>query len=348
MKVEEIGRAGSKVTLRVEAAPEEYRDAVCAGVRAFFLKPTDAVPAPGEVDAILENVVGADGDVAAAKLDAAVNWLLPRAIEQSGLHPICDPRGTFPATPGAGEPLVFEVSMYPRPTIELSSYDPVSIEVEAPSVTEAEIDERVAEITAEAVRNGTLAHNLDGTPDAIDDAWVAANIPDEGCNTVADLRSQLAAAGRQYKRQQFVQYQMSLATAELTKRLVEDVAPDLVDVLRQAMLEELRDQLAAQHMTLDDFLKAQQMTREALEVNAQNQARETLRQSAALDAVFRHEKLEVTDEDRRAALSAIAPGNEDEAEAQMRETGYLFAIEESAERLKAGGWVLAQASVTVL
>ncbi len=347
MKVEEIGRSGSKVTVRVEASPAEYRDAVCAGVRAFFLKPTDALPAPGEVDPILKNVVGADGDVAAAKLDAAVNWLLPRAIEQSGLHPICDPRGTFPAPPAQGEPLVFEVSMYPRPQIDLTSYDPVSIEVEAPTVTEAEIDERVAEITAEAVRNGTLAHNLDGTPDAIDDAWVAAHIPDEGCNTVAALRGQLAAAGRQYKRQQFVQYQMSRATAEIAKRLEEDVAADLVDALRQSMLDELRDTLAAQHTTLDDFLAAQQMTRDALEVGAQNQARETLRQSVALDAVFRHEKLTVTDDDRRAALAAIAPGHEDEAEAQMRETGYLFAIEESAERLKAGGWVLAQANVTI-
>ena len=98
-------------------------------------------------------------------------------------------------------------------------------------------------ITAEAVRNGARYYNLDGTPDAIDDAWVAANIPEQGCNTVADLRSQLAAAGLQYKAPAVRAVPDEPGYRQLTKRLVEDVAPDLVDVLRQAMLEKLRDQL---------------------------------------------------------------------------------------------------------
>lgn len=347
MKVEEIGREGSRVVYRVQASPEEYAAAVRGGAHAFFMQPGSEAPSDEKVDYVLSQVAGPGESIDALKVDAAVNYLLPRAVEAAGVLPVCAPASDVPDAPAAGEGLSFTMKLFPKPVAELSSYEPVSIEVDTPHVTEAEIDQRMAEIADGAVRAGTLAHNMDGTPSQVDDEWVRKNVPDPDCNTVAELRERLVIAGQQHKSQQFTQYKMSLASSKMMERLDLQIPDDMLDAMVQGMIDDLRGQLESSGKTFEGFLKARNLTEDALRADARAQSDAMLRQAVTLDAVFRHEHLEATEEDRKAALSAIAPGNEQAAYEQMKETGYLFTIEESAQRLKAGAYILAQAHVKV-
>jgi trigger factor len=176
---------------------------------------------------------------------------------------------------------------------------------------------------------------------------VTANIPDPDVNTVEQLRARLRKAGESYMADQFEQKKMSLASEQMALRLDQAVPEQLVEAMAHSMLDELRQQMESQDQTMEDFMKSQHLTEEQLHEDALKQAADMLRQGFALDAVFRHEGLVLDDDDKREALHAIAPGQEDEAEESLNEAGYFFTVEETAQRLKAGKHILSQADVTV-
>ena len=75
------------------------------------------------------------------------------------------------------------------------------------------------------------------------------------------------------------------------------------------------------------------------------QARQMLASGYALDAVFRHEKLSVTDADLKAAAAQLNPQDPAGAKRQMEEAGQGFALREIAERQKAAEYLVAHATV---
>ena len=77
------------------------------------------------------------------------------------------------------------------------------------------------------------------------------------------------------------------------------------------------------------------------------QTREMLVQGYALDALFRHEKMTLTDEDIDAACRSMNPQNPDAVKREMQENGRGFALREAAERMKANQWLLDHAIVNV-
>jgi trigger factor len=70
------------------------------------------------------------------------------------------------------------------------------------------------------------------------------------------------------------------------------------------------------------------------------QVRETLRQSCSLDALARHLKMKLTDQDIDVALHAMAPGKEEEALQQFAGTGRDYLLHEAALRIKANQWLV--------
>ena len=69
----------------------------------------------------------------------------------------------------------------------------------------------------------------------------------------------------------------------------------------------------------------------------------------ALDALFRHEKMVLTDEDIEAACRSMSPQqNPKQVRNQMEQTGRGFALREAAERLKANRWLVDHAIVNVV
>ena len=77
------------------------------------------------------------------------------------------------------------------------------------------------------------------------------------------------------------------------------------------------------------------------------QARQMLVQGYALDAVFRHEKMTLDDEDIMAACRAMNPADPTTARRQMEGNGQAFVLRETAGRLKANRWLLEHADITV-
>jgi len=349
MKVDRLPMEGSKLGLRVEVGPEEYREAGDKGVRAFLASADAPVPEDADPDQVLAQLIGGAAAVEDVKLDLAVNYLVPHAVQQAGIVPVCSPEFGHPTAPEDGKPFVFEIGTFPKPSFELSSYEPVSIEIDAPVVTEEEVDGQIDAMAQQAavVQTDIMTGEPKRVAPEVTDEWVKENVPDPAIDTVAELRVRMRRAGEEYKAEQFEQYKMSMTTAEAAKRLSGEIPADMVAAMKRSMMEELQGRLQSQGMTVAQLLEQQGMTEDQLEYDAERNAVEMLRQSFALDAVYRHDGLEIGDEDVMAALSAIAPGQEKEAEASMRESGYLFTVEETARRMKAGKHILEQAKVKV-
>ena len=181
----------------------------------------------------------------------------------------------------------------------------------------------------------------------MDDAWVAKHIPDPEVNTVERMRETVRKTGEQYKSAEFEQYKLSVAAHELSKRLVDSVPTDIIVAMAESMINELRAQASAQGSSLAEVCQQRGMDEDAMMQEARDEAQAMLMQGLTLDAIYRHEGLSIDDADRAAALHSIAPGSEDAAEAQLRASGYAFTIEETAQRLRAGRYILEHAHVTV-
>ena len=349
MKVDKSPLEGSKIKIHVEATAQEFADAAQKGVQTYLLNMSGETAEGRAMDDILRDMMGADGPVDAAKVDLAVNYLLPRAVAQLGVVPVCTPSYDTPDMPKQDAPLIFDIVTLPKPQMELNDYGPVDVTVDSPNVTDAEIDEQIKSIAESAAVRDTDPKT--GAPRTvvpeIDDAWVKSNINDPKVTTLAQLRDALRESGIAYKNSRFEEEKLDKAAEGMAARLSGDVPDDMVTGMRDSMIDELGARLDADGMTIDSLLKQRGMTIEELRADAEAQARTMLRQGFALDAVFRHENLSIDDSDIADALHAIAPGDEEAARKSMVESGYMFTVEETAERMKAGQWILDHANVTV-
>ena len=116
--------------------------------------------------------------------------------------------------------------------------------------------------------------------------------------------------------------------------------------MRSNLMENMRMELQQSGQTWEDFV-AQNGGEQQFGMMLMLQTREMLVQGFALDAVFRHEKLSLTDEDIEAACRAMNPQvNPKQLRQQFEQSGRGFALRESAERLKANNWVLEHAIIT--
>lgn len=96
---------------------------------------------------VLDNALGREAILAAATEDL-VNALYPQVIEQEKLFPVGNPEFTDASVVDPGKPFEFAFTISVKPEIELSSYDPVEIEIPFKEATPAEIDAQIENITS--------------------------------------------------------------------------------------------------------------------------------------------------------------------------------------------------------
>lgn len=92
---------------------------------------------------IIDNALGAEA-VVATVTDDVVNETYPRAIDGANVYPIGKP--TFGDDMGlveGGKSFVYTLEVDVKPELELSSYEPVAIEMPVDGATDAEIDEQI-------------------------------------------------------------------------------------------------------------------------------------------------------------------------------------------------------------
>ena len=180
---------------------------------------------------------------------------------------------------------------------------------------------------------------------AINDAWVQEFEPELG--NYEGLREKIRSQGIKFKtRQQETDKQYSVLE-KLTERLEDTIDAELIEYSGREVLNNLQMQMQQQGIRFEQYLQQVNMDEQTFVTNVMTQAHETLKESLALDALARHLKLSVEDDDYEAILQIMAPEHEEEALEGILETGYLYRLREDALRAKASKWLMDTAVVEV-
>ncbi|MDR1185099.1 MAG: FKBP-type peptidyl-prolyl cis-trans isomerase [Coriobacteriales bacterium] len=178
---------------------------------------------------------------------------------------------------------------------------------------------------------------------AITDAWVKKNIP--GTSTVPELREEIRKQGLIRREQELENMKSFLAASEFAKRFKGSIPDDLYELTRDDILRNLQQNLQAQGKTMQEFISEQAGGDQQFSMQLMLQTREVLIQGFSLDALIRHLKLEIDDDDVRETFRLMAPGHEREAQMEFELTGRMYQIQEGALRNKANKWLVANAEI---
>lgn len=218
----------------------------------------------------------------------------------------------------------------------LSSYDPVTIEVTVPYITDADVDLSLAAMAREA--GGTMA-------DLKNDAWVAENF--EGVSNLAELRRYTYDEVRTMASEMAENEKAALCASKLAERLEQSVPQASLEKYGYMVRQSFMSQLAASSMTLEEFAAASGMTRSDVEHMLEAEAEMAAENEAALDAWADHRQLKVSDEELPRLLG-LTPSDAEEFLQQANAAGQLANVRQAALRSKALEIVLAECTCTYI
>ncbi|NTU89911.1 MAG: trigger factor [Actinobacteria bacterium] len=172
---------------------------------------------------------------------------------------------------------------------------------------------------------------------ALSDAWVKENIP--GSETVPEFEAKVREGVIEQGKKEYDQYKEYLCASALAKRLEGKIPDEFYEATFKDLNQNFELQLSQQGMTKEQFFEQQGLNDQQFMMTMMFQAKEQLSQNFALDALAKHLKLEVTDEDYDKLFSLMAPGQEAMAKKEMERSGRMFAMKEAALRMKASQWL---------
>ena len=125
-----------------------------------------------------------------------------------------------------------------------------------------------------------------------DDAWVKSNMPMFASREalVADMRRVFEAQ----QREAYEGYVQQMAVGQLTRRFEGRIADEIYEATRDQLMQNLRMELQQAGMTWEQFV-AQNGGEQQFGMMLMMQTREVLVQGFCLDAVYRHERLTLTE-----------------------------------------------------
>lgn len=91
---------------------------------------------------VIDNALGHEAILATATEDV-INDAYPEVIEEKRIFPVGSPDFPQEAMVEGGKPFTFEFTISIKPEIELTSYEPVEVEVPISGATDAEIDDQI-------------------------------------------------------------------------------------------------------------------------------------------------------------------------------------------------------------
>lgn len=337
MKVEKINDNGEEVRLRVTASAAEMEKAFTDGLDAFAAQyQLDQL----EGDTALQKIQGAmdEEEAQGAIYTGVVNYLVPFAIEKHGAMPLSTYGIESEEAPEPDKKFTFEMTLLVKPDFELSSYEPAHCHIgPCPEVHEADIDQQVQMLVQEFV---SMQPGENNELPEVTDEWVAANLAPMGLSTVEELRQRFRETSAEELAARYEQAKMAAAMEQYASRFTGEVSEKMLNAMTEELYETFLSQLAGDGMSAEQFFAAQGMTEEEVRGTLSAQAENQLLQGFILDAIFRHEKLQLTSSDLIISLKNIAPGHEEEAFESMQKTGRAFLLKEAAGRMKAAQWIL--------
>lgn len=162
--------------------------------------------------------------------------------------------------------------------------------------------------------------------------------------TVAQFRARVRAYLEGRQREESLQRREQLAVSELSRRLAQPLPDAMIESTRDDILESLSVEVASRGMTLAQFMQQQGMNERQFQMSIMIQARESLRQGFALDALARHLGVTVDDALRKRALEELAQDNAESARRACEEHGDWNAVDVMARRLAAVDWLMETAT----
>lgn len=207
-----------------------------------------------------------------------------------------------------------------------------------------DIDDDGNEVTNTYEATVTVLSTQKRVAPVINDEWVNKNMPWYG--SYQGLRDAISASVEKQQKPQYDNYVRSVAAGELAKRFKGRIDDPVYEAMAKTMSQNLHQQAAAQNMTWDQFVQ-QNGGEQQLNMMMMLQTRELLTQGYALDAVFRHEGLVITDDDILDVCWQLNPNDPKHVRRQLEESGNGWSLRESAERMRANKWVVEHADITV-
>lgn len=424
MKVTEKKLNDGHIHLEAIASTAEVTAAFESAQHAFAQNMNVYVPQGKSVAQAAEDQLGIR-DLDSIVRQQAVEYLVPFALDKQNIVPAYPPRPHQDAPLRRGKTFTFQVDVLPKPAYELTSYEPVTITVPPLTVSEAEVDQNIAQLVdgftrfvhddpREVAMNDAVKIALDaskggepikalqmdermyilgagflpadfdkslvgmnvgetksfsfslptGAPGAFDtvdctvtvkemlkkeapeltDEWVALNVP--LYDSVEDMRAGIRADILKERTVQYEDLKMQLAAAELAKRFEGSIADEVYEAMREQVLIDLRIRLNRQGVSFEQFVETQGGEQQ-FGMMLMLQTRQVLIQGYALDALFRHEKMELTEADLLEACSGFNQQNPAAVKREAERAGRSFALREIAERIKANHWLVEHATVNV-
>lgn len=344
MQVEQIADNGEEVRLCVKATADEMTHAFTDGLDAFVIQ-YQLSRFEGETPA--EKIAAAMGeeDAQAAMYSAVINFLVPFALEEFGAAPLSTYAIESDDEPESGKEYTFEMTVLLKPEFELTSYETLEVTIPpAPTVDDEDIEKQVAMLARQvtAMRQGKEPDDASLEMPVLSDEWVVDSLQPLGMDvsTLDELRARFREASTEELAARYEQEKMDRAMDQYTQRFEGTISDKMVDAMTQELYETFLAELARDGMTFEAFAAQQGMTEEEVRASLAQQATNQLLQGFVLDAIFRHEKLELGIGDMMAAIHNIAPGREDETFDVMQKTGRGFLLKEGASRMKAAEWIM--------
>ena len=147
--------------------------------------------------------------------------------------------------------------------------------------------------------------------------------------------------------EQYEAYKRQVVARALGERFEGKIADEVYENARDNLMRNIRIVLQQQGMSWEDYVN-QNGGEQQINMMLMLQTREMVVQGYALDAVFRHAKLGISEDDINEACHMMAPNaNPKQVRQQVENEGKGFVLRESAERLKANKWAAEQAKVTI-
>lgn len=179
---------------------------------------------------------------------------------------------------------------------------------------------------------------------AINDEWVSKNMP--MFMNLAMMKGAIRSQLEEARRYEYDQLQRQLAASELAKRFEGKIDDAVYEAMRQTLMDNLRMQVTQQGMDMDAFIQ-QNGGEQQFGMMLMLQTRQNLIEGYSLDALYRHEKLTIDDEDLLDAARTMNPQQPQMVKERMLQSGYGYALRESAARMKANKWLVEHANITV-
>ncbi len=208
-----------------------------------------------------------------------------------------------------------------------------------------DVDAQGNETTTTVETTATVIELQQECVPAITDAWLARNMP--VFKNVGELRDDIAKDLERKTRERYDSQCRQLAVFQLAERFEGSIPDEAYEAMRDNLVQQMQAQAKSQGVSFKELVE-QQGGEQQFSVSVMMQVREMLVEGYALDALFAHEKLEVTDADLTQAAREINPAADPARTRKMLEdTGRRFILRETAERYVASKYLMAHAKLTV-